>query len=171
MDFAARVAITCMDSVAKYGGCFGLLIDHVYGGYSLIRCRYYRLASSGESTSTLSEDAADGRPGPWTMFRLWLFASRFVHGSHVPVAWQRATRQVMPARCCCSVDLNGLYFVTFTVVLPKMRNSQRHAVFVLQLNRSRRLLLLSVFAVNVGHDYHPWDGTGCTDRGRQFRIE
>jgi hypothetical protein len=34
MDFAARVAITCMDSLAKYGGCCGLLI--MYGGYSLI---------------------------------------------------------------------------------------------------------------------------------------
>jgi hypothetical protein len=37
MDFAARVAVTCMDSLATYGGCCELLI--MYGGYSLIAAR------------------------------------------------------------------------------------------------------------------------------------
>jgi hypothetical protein len=101
MDFAARMAIACMDSVAKYDGCCGLLIDHEYGGYSLIWRRYCRLASSGESTSTLSEDASVGRSGPWTTFHPWLFAIRFVHGSQAPVAWWRATHQVTAARCWC----------------------------------------------------------------------
>jgi hypothetical protein len=60
MDFAARVAMTCMYSVAKYGGYCELL--SMYGGYSLVNARAY-YSSDGQSGPTMTEllyDAVDG---------------------------------------------------------------------------------------------------------------
>jgi hypothetical protein len=64
-----------------------------------------------------------------------------------------------------SMDLNVFVALLFFL---KIRDSQRHAAFVLRLNRDRRLLIPIV--CKRWPQSRPWDGAGLTDHDRLCRI-